>query len=99
MSQWSEFLSAVGILTSFGRLIQPKNTDFIKFVMELYLRNWNDILFVICDNCNTNKVIADKLLVPMIGCASHRFDLAVKENFNSNNFEIVIEKVNDLEKM
>ena len=66
--------------------------------MELYRRNWNDILFVVCDNCNTNKAIADKFMVPMIGCASHRFNLAVKEYLNSNNFEIVIEKVNDLMK-
>ena len=29
--------------------------DFITFVMELYGRNWNDILFVICVNCNTKS--------------------------------------------
>ena len=37
-------------------------------------------------------------MVPMIGCASHRCNLAVKEYLISNNYENVIEKVNDLMK-
>ena len=54
-----------------------KNCNFTKFLLELYGRNWNDILFGICGNCNTNKAISDTFIEPMIGCASHRFNLAV----------------------
>jgi hypothetical protein len=38
-----------------------------------------DILFLVADNTNTNPATADLLDVPFIGCASHRFNLAVQK--------------------
>ena len=37
------------------------------------------LLFIIADNCNTNKAVAKQLDKLFIGCASHRFNLAVKD--------------------
>ncbi|OWY93374.1 hypothetical protein PHMEG_00037258 [Phytophthora megakarya] len=34
--------------------------------------------FLIGDNCATNQRLATNLEIPLIGCASHRFNLAVK---------------------
>ncbi|KAG2773129.1 hypothetical protein PC129_g24574 [Phytophthora cactorum] len=35
------------------------------------------IMFIVADNCATNQAIATRLGAPLIGCASHRFNLAV----------------------
>ncbi|KAG2773227.1 hypothetical protein Pcac1_g16042 [Phytophthora cactorum] len=35
------------------------------------------IKFIVADNCTTNRSVATKLDVPLIGCASHRFNLAM----------------------
>ncbi|ETP01333.1 hypothetical protein F441_21409, partial [Phytophthora nicotianae CJ01A1] len=46
------------------------------------------------DNCNTNRSIATKLGVPLIGCASHRFNLTVKKFLTEH--ERLLQQVNDL---
>ena len=75
LSQWSELLSIVGILAFFGRNVSfsQKYCDFIKFVIDLYDENWNDIFLVICDIYITNKAIADELMVAMIGTLKYNF--------------------------
>ncbi|ETO73328.1 hypothetical protein F444_10714, partial [Phytophthora nicotianae P1976] len=35
------------------------------------------VAFIVGNNCNTNQKIATLLGVPLVGCASHRFNLAV----------------------
>ncbi|KAG3190876.1 hypothetical protein PC128_g11161 [Phytophthora cactorum] len=46
-------------------------------VLELYNKDSAMIMFIVADNCATNQAIAPRLGVPLIGCASHRFNLAV----------------------
>ena len=36
------------------------------------------------DNCSTNGSIAEKLNKPLIGCASHRFNLAVQKYYEED---------------
>ena len=48
-----------------------------------------DILFLVADNTNTNPATADLLGVPFIGCASHRFNLAVQKYLEPNQKIIV----------
>ncbi|KAG6611757.1 RWD domain-containing protein 3 [Phytophthora cinnamomi] len=52
------------------------------------------IQFIVADNCNTNRSIATKLGVPLVGCASHRFNLAVKKFLTEH--EPLLQKVNSL---
>ncbi len=66
--------------------------DFIESALEIFNRNVSDLLFVTCDNENTNKLLSDLLKTPMIGCASHRFNLSMKSFLKEA--EIVIQKVN-----
>ncbi|ETO99522.1 hypothetical protein F441_23063 [Phytophthora nicotianae CJ01A1] len=51
--------------------------EMIDNVLGVYEKNREMLRFVVGDNCPTNKAIATRLKVPLIGCASHRFNLAV----------------------
>jgi hypothetical protein len=53
--------------------------DFLVDVTENINRTKEDILFLVADNTNTNPATADILRCPFIGCASHRFNLAVQK--------------------
>jgi hypothetical protein len=46
--------------------------------LDWYGLNKSNVVCFIADNCSTNKAIATKWGIPMVGCASHRFNLAVK---------------------
>ncbi|ETV79265.1 hypothetical protein H257_07326 [Aphanomyces astaci] len=48
------------------------------FGIELYSKKLDAITFVIGDNCSVNQRIAGLLNVPLIGCVSHHFNLAVQ---------------------
>jgi hypothetical protein len=52
---------------------------FIADCLDLFGKNVSDVLFLVADNTNVNPATADILKCPFIGCASHRFNLAVKE--------------------
>lgn len=38
-----------------------------------------NVIALIADNCSVNKSISNIREVPLLGCASHRFQLAVNE--------------------
>ena len=59
-------------------LSAESNVPFISSFLNLFGRSVSDLLFILCDNESNNKKIADILRVPMIGCASHRFNLVIK---------------------
>ncbi len=60
--------------------------------LKIYNKYQNYIQYVVGDNCNLMKSIANALNVPLFRCASHRFNLAV-EKFISSNFEDEINKL------
>ncbi|KAF1331975.1 hypothetical protein FI667_g3996, partial [Globisporangium splendens] len=51
--------------------------EMIDNVLRLYEKQLNMVLFIVADNCATNQAIAKKLSVPLVGCASHHFNLAM----------------------
>ena len=59
--------------------------------LELYEKDISNVVCIIGDNCSTNKSVANILGVPLVGCSSHRFNLAV--NFFLKDFENVLDKV------
>ncbi|RLN73028.1 hypothetical protein BBJ28_00019614 [Nothophytophthora sp. Chile5] len=75
-----------------------QNADaHIKFfdgVLGVYNKTLDMVAFIVGDNCSTNQSIATKLGVPLVGCASHRFNLAV--NRYLFEFEPLLTKVNAL---
>lgn len=68
--------------------------EFIDGTLNLYGKTLNSLLFIVGDNCKTNKKIADLCNVPFVGCASHRLNLAVKQFCAS--FETTLGKINQL---
>jgi len=51
--------------------------EHIETVLGVYGKGLDDIGFLVGDNCATNQRLASDLEVPLIGCSSHRFNLAV----------------------
>jgi hypothetical protein len=49
---------------------------------------------MVADNCSTNKSIARMLDIPMIGCASYRFNLAC--TLFLEEYEVQLHSINDL---
>ena len=72
------------------------NKDFIGYVLGLFNKSFDNLIFLVGDNASVNKRLADLLQVPFIGCASHRFNLAFKDFLVS--FEGTLTKINDLMK-
>lgn len=56
-----------------------EHINFITYVLSIFGKKWSNVLCLIVDNCSTNKAIADRSSVPLIVCASHRYNLAVKD--------------------
>jgi len=52
--------------------------DLFESTLKLYGLNKDNVMCFIADNCATNRAIARKWGIPMVGCASHRFNLAVQ---------------------
>ncbi|KAE9341381.1 hypothetical protein PF008_g10647 [Phytophthora fragariae] len=48
-------------------------------VLDTYGIDAAQLCFMVCDHASVNGAIARKARVPMIGCASHRLNLALKE--------------------
>jgi hypothetical protein len=61
------------------RFTAQTQADFLVDAVENINRMKEDILFLVADNTNTNPATADLLDVPFIGCASHKFNLAVQK--------------------
>ncbi|ETI42993.1 hypothetical protein F443_11966 [Phytophthora nicotianae P1569] len=68
--------------------------DFFRNVLAVYNKTVYMIVFMIADNCNIDRSIATKLGVPLVGCTSHRFNLAVKKFLTEH--ESLLQKVNNL---
>jgi hypothetical protein len=67
---------------------------FIGDVLELYGKSLKNLIYLVADNAAANTCLADLLGIPMIGCASHRFNLACKKYLKSS--EEVLQKIQSL---
>ncbi|ETV64401.1 hypothetical protein H257_18698 [Aphanomyces astaci] len=54
------------------------HVDLIESTLSFYGKAASDITFITADNCPTNASIAIKLGVPLVGCYSHKFNLAMQ---------------------
>jgi hypothetical protein len=54
----------------------------------------DNLIYLVADNAAVNTHLADLLHIPMIGCASHRFNLACKRYLEGS--ELVLQKVQAL---
>ena len=61
------------------------HVEFLDFVLEVFGQDMNNVVALIADNCNTNRLIAEILDKPLLGCNSHRFNIAVVEFMSCHN--------------
>ena len=53
--------------------------NHVEKVLETYGKTFDNVLCIVGDNCSVNQSMARILRVPLIGCASHKFNLAVRQ--------------------
>ncbi|EEY59496.1 uncharacterized protein PITG_21274 [Phytophthora infestans T30-4] len=53
--------------------------DFLDMALSQYGMHLSDMVAIVADNMETNKAISRRVNRPFIGCAAHRFNLAVHE--------------------
>ncbi|RHY05928.1 hypothetical protein DYB37_012316 [Aphanomyces astaci] len=70
--------------------------DYLSFVLEVYGKNMSNVVALIGDNCSVNVAFARRCGLPLVGCASHRFNLFVNDILT--DYEPLLEAVNDLMK-
>lgn len=71
--------------------------DHLAKVLESFGRTFENILCLVGDNCSVNQSMARQLGVPLIGCASHKFNLAVRQWISQQADLIpIIKKVCDM---
>ena len=58
-------------------LSSKQHIKYLEGIMPYYGRSISDLIFIVGDNCNTNKKVAKDLKIPLIGCNSHKLNLAV----------------------
>lgn len=58
-------------------LTADAHVECLRYVLSVYSKDISVAKFLIGDNCSTNQSMAKKLNIPLVGCASHRFNLAV----------------------
>ncbi|KAG6952916.1 hypothetical protein JG687_00012715, partial [Phytophthora cactorum] len=54
------------------------HVTFLCSILSIFMRTTADLLFVTGDNCSTKGRVATLLGLPLVGCASHRLNWAVK---------------------
>eukprot|EP00644_Phytophthora_capsici_P014225 jgi/Phyca11/98973/e_gw1.3.1231.1 len=62
-----------------GTQTADAHVQLFKSTLDVYNKTLSMVAFMVGVNCNTNRSIATKLGVPQVGCASHRFNLAVNK--------------------
>ncbi|OWY96167.1 hypothetical protein PHMEG_00033634 [Phytophthora megakarya] len=58
--------------------------ELLDGVLDVYDKRLAMVACVVGDNCSTNQTIATEIGVPLVGCASHRFNLAVNRYITEN---------------
>ena len=53
--------------------------DHVEKVLESYGKTFDNIVCLVGDNCSVNQCMARILDIPLIGCASHKFNLVVRQ--------------------
>ena len=88
------------VLLSFSPLNNKESLNaeshiaFFEFILEQFGKSWSNVVALIGDNCSTNRSFAAKVNINFIGCASHRFNLAMKSYLGE--YEMLLRKINEI---
>ena len=67
---------------------------YIEQLLDDFSLDKNKLAFVVGDNAGVNKATADKLNVSLVGCSSHKFNLAVNKFLKEENRSELLDQVN-----
>ena len=70
--------------------------DVMQSVLDEYGKISSDNVAVIVENCATNVSISNILNIPLVGCLAHRFNLAIHDYVESQNWTKTLDDVNKL---
>ncbi|ETI51039.1 hypothetical protein F442_05587 [Phytophthora nicotianae P10297] len=56
-----------------------EHVEFLDMVLDHYKLDIANMVAIVADNMETNKAISRRISVLLIGCAAHRFNLAVRK--------------------
>ena len=73
-----------------------KTKELLEDVLATYGKNASDVVCLIGDNCACNLSTALKLNLPIVGCLSHRLNLAVNEKIVDSSWKDNNEAVHSL---
>ncbi len=62
-----------------GGLSANAHIDLLETCLESFGKPLEVVTFLVGDNCSVNQAMARRMEVPLIGCASHRLNLAVRK--------------------
>ncbi|GMF19279.1 unnamed protein product [Phytophthora lilii] len=90
------------VLVAFAPLIDEDVTDhtsashvkFLEGVLPFSNRIIEDVIYLVGDKCAVNTKLANLLAIPLVGCASHRLNLAVQKFMSEYNG--LLDKIQDL---
>ncbi|ETP20713.1 hypothetical protein F441_05619 [Phytophthora nicotianae CJ01A1] len=64
---------------------------FLSTMLERdYGKSLRNCLFVVADNCAVNRLLATLMGVPLVGCASHRLNLAVQDYLRDYEDDLIV---------
>ncbi|KAF4136083.1 hypothetical protein GN958_ATG14727 [Phytophthora infestans] len=87
-------LLALSPLEDESDLSAQSMSDFLADTLCEFSRPWASVLFVVGDNCSVNQYLGDNGGIPFVGCASHRYNLAVQMFLEDHKY--LINKANKL---
>ncbi len=70
--------------------------DIIINTLRHYDKDLSNVQFMTGDNCSVNQSLATRLKIPLVGCASHRLNLAARLLYAEPQYAPVIEKISKL---
>lgn len=72
------------------------HSRFFNETLEMYGKSIKNVSFLSGDSCKTNLKIANDNGLPLIGCYSHRFNLAVKQYISKSGLDEAIKKIHKI---
>lgn len=76
--EYCETLIACAPLLNEEDLSADQHFDFLVESLSVYGRSLGDVVCLVGDNCSVNQRLSNLCGIPLIGCYSHKFNLAVE---------------------
>ncbi|KAH9118961.1 hypothetical protein LEN26_011855 [Aphanomyces euteiches] len=91
---YQKYLLSFALTNEEDSLNAMSHKKYLEFVLDVFGKTLSNIVVLIGDNCSTNHALSRLLGIPLIGCASHRFNLFVGDILREK--EEIVNLVNDL---